>query len=146
MTLNFIGIGLNDEKDISVKGLELVKKADFVYLESYTSKLNCNIDYLEKLYGKKIIFADRKLVEMDAEKTILQQAKTREVAFLVVGDVFSATTTTKEEKRMKTNAEYFRDKIMNEIYYWKNGIRYVKPEVPLQTVFAKIELLNKEIR
>jgi len=32
MTLYMIGIGLNDEKDISIKGLELVKKADFVYL------------------------------------------------------------------------------------------------------------------
>ncbi len=92
MTLNFIGIGLNDEKDISLKGLELVKKADVVYLENYTSKLNCNHDYLEKMYGKKIILADRKLVEMDAEKTILAHAKTKEVAFLVVGDVFSATT------------------------------------------------------
>lgn len=92
MTLNFIGIGLNDEKDISLKGFELVKKADFVYLESYTSKLNCNLSYLEQLYGKKLILADRKLVEMDAEKSILEQAKTKEVAFLVVGDVFSATT------------------------------------------------------
>jgi len=92
MTLNFIGIGLNDEKDITLKGLELVKKAEFVYLENYTSKLNCNINYLEKLYGKKIILADRKMVEMDAENTILKQAKTKEVAFLVVGDVFSATT------------------------------------------------------
>ena len=92
MTLYFIGIGLNDEKDISVKGLELVKKADFVYLENYTSKINTNIKYLEELYGKKIILADRKLVEMDAEKTILEQAKTKEVAFLIVGDVFSATT------------------------------------------------------
>ena len=92
MTLNFIAIGLNDEKDISVKGLELVKKADFVYLENYTSKINCNIHYLEKLYGKKIILADRKMVEMDAEKSILLQARTKEVAFLVVGDVFSATT------------------------------------------------------
>jgi len=92
MTLYFISIGLNDEKDISLKGLDLVKKADVVYLENYTSKLNCNLNYLEKLYGKKIILADRKLVEMDAEKTILQQAKTQEVAFLVVGDVFSATT------------------------------------------------------
>ena len=70
MTLNLIGLGLNDEKDITLKGLELVKKADFVYLENYTSKLNCNLSYLEKLYGKKIILADRKLVEMDAEKTI----------------------------------------------------------------------------
>jgi len=92
MTLNFIGIGLNDEKDISLKGLDLVKKSDFVYLENYTSKLNCNINYLEKLYGKRIILADRKMVEIEAEKTILQQAKTKEVAFLVVGDVFSATT------------------------------------------------------
>ena len=92
MTLNLIGLGLNDEKDITLKGLELVKKADFVYLESYTSKINCNISYLERLYGKKIILADRKLVEMDAEKTILQQAREKEVAFLVIGDVFSATT------------------------------------------------------
>ena len=92
MTLNFIGIGLNDEKDISIKGLELVKKADFVYLENYTAKINCNIGYLEQLYGKKIILADRKLVEMDAEETILREAKAKEVAFLVVGDAFSATT------------------------------------------------------
>lgn len=92
MTLSLIGIGLNDEKDITLKGLELIKKADFVYFENYTSKINCNISYLEKLYGKKVILANRKLVEMDAEKTILQQAKLKEVAFLVVGDVFSATT------------------------------------------------------
>ena len=92
MTLYFIGIGLNDEKDISLKGLELVKKADFVYLESYTAKINCNLNYLERLYGKKIILADRKLVEMDAENNILKQAKEKEVAFLIVGDVFSATT------------------------------------------------------
>lgn len=92
MTLNFIGLGLNDEKDISLKGLEIVKKADFVYLESYTSKLNIPIDYLEKLYNKKIIIANRALVESEAERTILANAKENEVAFLVVGDVFSATT------------------------------------------------------
>src|SRR3989338_208716 len=92
MTLYLIGIGLNDEKDISIKGLEIVKKADFIYLENYTSKLNIPINYLEKLYNKKIILADREFVENEAEKTILQQAKTKEVAFLVVGDVFSATT------------------------------------------------------
>ena len=92
MTLYFIGIGLNDEKDISIKGLETVKKADLVYLENYTSKLNCGLNFLEKLYGKKIILADRNLVESGAEKTILANAKTKEVAFLVVGDVFSATT------------------------------------------------------
>jgi len=92
MTLNFIGLGLNDEKDISLKGLELIKQSDFVYLENYTAKINCNISYLEQLYNKKVILADRKMVEIDAENTILKQAKTKEVAFLIVGDVFSATT------------------------------------------------------
>lgn len=37
--LNIIGLGLADEKDISVKGLEIVKKAERVYLEAYTAVL-----------------------------------------------------------------------------------------------------------
>ena len=90
--LYFIGLGLNDEEDISLKGLELIKNADVVYLESYTSKLNVPIDYLEKLYNKKIIKADRNMVEKEAERTILKDAKENNVAFLVVGDPLSATT------------------------------------------------------
>ena len=42
MTLYLIGIGLSTEKDITVKGLEIVKKCDKVYLESYTSLLQCS--------------------------------------------------------------------------------------------------------
>ncbi len=90
MTLNIIGIGLGDEKDITLKGLELVKKSDLVYLENYTSKLNCSLDKLEKLYGKKIILASRTLVENKDE--IIDNAKNKEVSFLVIGDVFGATT------------------------------------------------------
>lgn len=37
--LYLIGLGLADETDITVKGLEIVKKADRVYLEAYTSIL-----------------------------------------------------------------------------------------------------------
>ncbi len=93
MTLYFIGLGLGDEKDITVKGIEIIKKADVVYLEEYTSKLvMCSKEELEKFYGKKIISADRDLVENKAEDTILKDAKTKEVAFLVIGDPFSATT------------------------------------------------------
>ncbi len=90
MTLNIIGIGLGDEKDITLKGLELVKKSDLIYLENYTSKLNCSLDKLEKLYGKKIILASRTLVENKDE--IIDNAKNKEVSFLVIGDVFGATT------------------------------------------------------
>ena len=92
MALYMVGIGLNDEKDISLKGLETVKKCDIIYLENYTSKLSCDVRDLEKLYGKKIILADRNLVENEAEDTILKNAKEKDVAFLVIGDVFSATT------------------------------------------------------
>ena len=37
--LYIIGLGLANEKDISVNGLEIVRKADRVYLEAYTAIL-----------------------------------------------------------------------------------------------------------
>jgi diphthine methyl ester synthase len=37
--LYLVGLGLADESDITVKGLEVVRKADRVYLEAYTSIL-----------------------------------------------------------------------------------------------------------
>lgn len=37
--LYLVGLGLSDEKDITVRGLEVVRKADRVYLEAYTSIL-----------------------------------------------------------------------------------------------------------
>lgn len=89
--LYIIGIGLNDEKDITVKGLEAVKKSDGVYLEVYTSKLGVSFEKLEEFYGKKIIKAARTLVEKDSD-TILEKAKTGNVSFLVIGDALSATT------------------------------------------------------
>ncbi len=59
-TLTFIGLGLYDEKDISIKGLEEIKKADKVFAEFYTAKLvGTSIEKLEKLFGKKIIVLNR---------------------------------------------------------------------------------------
>jgi diphthine synthase len=37
--LYLVGLGLSDETDITVKGLEIVKKVSRVYLEAYTSIL-----------------------------------------------------------------------------------------------------------
>lgn len=44
--LYIIGLGLADEKDISVKGLEIVKRASRVYLEAYTAILLVEKDAL----------------------------------------------------------------------------------------------------
>ncbi|MBI2550118.1 diphthine synthase [Candidatus Woesearchaeota archaeon] len=90
MTLYLIGIGLNDEKDISVRGLEIISSCDAIYLENYSSLLNCSIPDLEKFYGKKIIAADRKLVEQSEE--IVSAAAKKNVALLVIGDPWGATT------------------------------------------------------
>ncbi|MBU0471965.1 MAG: diphthine synthase [Nanoarchaeota archaeon] len=93
MTLYMIGIGLNDEEDITIKGLKKIKESDYVFLEVYTSKLQVVMKRLESFYNKKIIAADRDLVEQRADE-ILSKAKTKKVSFLVVGDVFGATTHT----------------------------------------------------
>ncbi|NOZ80955.1 MAG: diphthine synthase [DPANN group archaeon] len=92
--LHLIGIGLNDEKDITVKGLEMVKQCAKVYLEGYTSFLQVPVSKLEEFYEKKIMVCDRKAIEIDSDKTILREAKDADVALLVIGDPFGATTHT----------------------------------------------------
>tara|TARA_Y100000310_G_C20655510_1_gene801770 strand:+ start:844 stop:1566 length:723 start_codon:yes stop_codon:yes gene_type:complete len=89
--LNLISLGLNDELDITLKGLEAIKNSKHIYLENYTSKLEVPKEKLEKLYNKEVILADRSMVEKDNNE-ILENAKTSEVSFLVIGDCLSATT------------------------------------------------------
>lgn len=95
MVLYIIGLGLGDEKDITVRGLELVKACDHIFLEAYTSILGgVSKDRLEAFYGKNVTIAERGLVENEAEDLIIEPAKDRNVAFLVVGDPVCATTHT----------------------------------------------------
>ncbi|KAK3688271.1 Diphthine synthase [Podospora appendiculata] len=91
--LYLVGLGLSDETDITVKGLEVVKKASRVYLEAYTSILLVDQTVLEAYYGRSIVVADREMVESNSDE-ILRDAANVNVAFLVVGDPFGATTHT----------------------------------------------------
>ena len=95
--LYFIGLGLGDAKDITVRGLEIVKRCEKVFLEHYTSILTVGQEELEKFYERevnikslekyctratlsvKVILADRDLVEQGAEE-ILESAREKEVA------------------------------------------------------------------
>ncbi|EPQ55226.1 Diphthine synthase [Gloeophyllum trabeum ATCC 11539] len=88
-----IGLGLCDEKDITVRGLEAVKGSSRVYLEAYTSILMVQKDRLEAFYGKGLILADRDMVETESDE-ILRDADQADVSLLVVGDPFGATTHT----------------------------------------------------
>ena len=54
MVLNLIGIGINDKLDISLKGLNLIKNSDEVYIEYYTCLIHNSIEELEQIFNKKV--------------------------------------------------------------------------------------------
>jgi len=88
-----IGIGLGDAKDITVKGLEIVKSSKRVYLEAYTSILSVGKEVLESYYGREVILADRDMVEQSSDN-LMDGADVDDISFLVVGDPLGATTHT----------------------------------------------------
>uniref|UniRef100_A0A4W3IA99 diphthine methyl ester synthase n=1 Tax=Callorhinchus milii TaxID=7868 RepID=A0A4W3IA99_CALMI len=89
--LYLVGLGLGDAQDISVKGLQAVRRCSRVYLEAYTSMLTVGKEALEEFYGCEVIIAEREIVEQETDD-ILREAAVADVAFLVVGDPFGATT------------------------------------------------------
>ena len=91
--LYLIGLGLGDETDITVRGLNAVKRCKRVFLEMYTSILGVDTAKLESFYGKKIEVADRDCVESRSDM-MMEDALDDDVAVLVVGDPFGATTHT----------------------------------------------------
>ena len=78
-------------QDITLKGLRIVKSCSKVYIEAYTSILTVPRARLEELFGKPIEEAPREFVEGEIEG-VLEQARSEEIALLVVGDPFGATT------------------------------------------------------
>lgn len=89
--LTFIGLGLFDEKDISLKGIEAIKNSDKVYAEFYTSKLmGTNIEKMETLYDKKIHLLTREDVEQNP--IWLNDAINENIVFLTGGDTMVSTT------------------------------------------------------
>ncbi|PKA56504.1 putative diphthine synthase [Apostasia shenzhenica] len=94
--LYIIGLGLGDERDITLRGLDVVRRCVKIYVEAYTSLLSFGLSSdglskMERLYGKTITIADREMVEEKAD-SILSEASESDIAFLVVGDPFGATT------------------------------------------------------
>ncbi len=91
--LVFVGLGLNDEKGISLAGLEEARTADNVFVELYTSLLpDFSTKNLEALVRKKVSIVWRKNLEEENGKIILDAAERGKAVFLVPGDPFIATT------------------------------------------------------
>lgn len=93
--LHLIGVGLGSLEDVSVRGWRQLEQCSKIYLEMYTSvQPGLRRALLEEKFPQAEVFeADRRLVESDAQcDLMLEAARKGEVAFLVVGDVFGATT------------------------------------------------------
>lgn len=88
--LYMVSLGLHDEKDISLKGIDALRKCEKVFMENYTSSIKVDIPVLESLIWKRIEVIGRK--EVEEECTILYSAKNCPTGFIVPGDALSATT------------------------------------------------------
>jgi len=86
--LYIIGLGLNVDS-ISKFGLAVAKRCKRVYLENYTVDFPYTKEALEHVIGKKIINADRELVE---SLGLIDEAAKCDVALLVYGSPLTATT------------------------------------------------------
>jgi diphthine synthase len=89
--LVFVGLGLYDETDMSLKGLEELKQCDMIFAEFYTTKLGrFNKKSFENKIGKEIEVLSRE--ETEKGDKIIDAATQNSVAFLTGGDPMIATT------------------------------------------------------
>jgi diphthine synthase len=89
--LIFIGLGLGDERGITLRGLEAAKSCKNIFMENYTSILeDGSIPRLEGMLKMKVQMVNREVIE--SEDTILNHAAEGATCLLVPGDAMSATT------------------------------------------------------
>jgi len=89
----FVGLGLNDEKGISLRGLEEIKNAKNIFIELYTNLMpNFSLKNLEFISGKQPYILSRRELEEEEGKIILDAAERGRTVFLVPGDPLIATT------------------------------------------------------
>jgi len=90
--LAFIGLGLYDERSITVEGRETLAAADRAFAEFYTSRLvGATLGDLEAYHGIEVELRDREGVERDPDP-ILDAAEGGTAAFLTAGDTMVSTT------------------------------------------------------
>ena len=90
--LSFVGLGLYDERSITVRGRDVLSTADAVYAEWYTSHLaGTDVEALESTHEIDIDVRDRTGVEQQPEP-ILNAAEDGHAVFLTAGDTMISTT------------------------------------------------------
>ena len=87
----FVGLGISGFNSIPNKALEILSKADIVYLEQFTSPIKkSDLTKFKKIVSGEFKLAKRWMVEDGSE--ILKNAKKKKVVLLSYGDPYIATT------------------------------------------------------
>ena len=87
----FIGLGISGFKSIPSEALDVLSKADIVYLEQFTSPIaKSDLTKIKNATKGEFKLAKRWLVEDGSE--ILKNAKKKKVVLLAYGDPYIATT------------------------------------------------------
>jgi diphthine synthase len=90
--LTFVGLGLYDERSVTVAGRDAIRAADRVFAEFYTSHLvGADVETLEEYHGVDVEVRDRAGVEQDPTP-VLDAAASGDAAFLTAGDTMISTT------------------------------------------------------
>jgi diphthine synthase len=90
--LTFVGLGLYDERSVTVAGREAIRSCDRAFAEFYTSDLvGTTVEDLAAHHGVDVVVRDRAGVERDPEP-ILDAAADEDVCFLAAGDAMVSTT------------------------------------------------------
>ena len=84
MPLTLVGLGLGNEKDITLRGMECVSEAKYVFMESYTSEL-ADSSTVQKLTKNPIKSLYRNDLEEYGDE-VIKLAIENPVVLLVVGD------------------------------------------------------------
>lgn len=87
----FIGLGISGSKSIPSEAIDILSKADIVYIEQFTSPISkVELEKIKNMTNGEFKPAKRWLVEDGNE--ILQNAKKKKVVLLSYGDPYIATT------------------------------------------------------
>lgn len=94
LTLYFVGLGLSMNY-LSIEAINTLRKCRRIYVDSYTSIVpGFTVGELKKLVGSHvdIVLAKRKDLEGASTRRIIEEARLQDIAILVPGDPFIATT------------------------------------------------------
>jgi len=131
--LTFIGLGLFDKEDVSEKGLRLIRGADSVFLEGYTSRLmGATKEDLESFYGRPVRVLMRADVEQHPDE-LLDCAARGNTVFLCAGDPMVSTT--HADLRIRAAESGYPDNNRSRGLDRECGLRpFRAPELPVREV------------